>query len=124
MLISASVGQRSATGPRQVNRKAQRLAERIGAHCNLVLGTSSLRLPAHRCLVSKGRLDNKQEVCPATTTFRRTVGKAPEKRRPRQGVSTGPPTKAPSRNHVWSWDFFHDRTDHGGPLKMVTLIDE
>ena len=81
-------GQRSATGPRQVNRKAQRLAERSaigGAHCNLVLGTSSLRLPAHRCLVGKRRMDNKQEVCPGGTTFRRTAGKAPEKCRPAKG---------------------------------------
>ena len=23
-----------------------------------------------------------------------------------------------------SWDFVHDRTDNGGPLKMMTLIDE
>ena len=50
--------------------------------------------------------------------------KPPKKRRPRQGISTGPPTKATGRNHVWSWDFVHDRTDNGGPLKMMTLIDE
>ena len=50
--------------------------------------------------------------------------KPPKKRRPRQGISTGSPTKANSRNHVWSWDFVHDRTDNGGPLKMMTLIDE
>ncbi len=50
--------------------------------------------------------------------------KRTKKRRPRQGVSTGLPTKAKGRNHVWSWDFVHDRTDNGGPLKMMTLIDE
>ena len=50
--------------------------------------------------------------------------KPPKKRRHRQGISTGPPTKATGRNHVWSWDFVHDRTDNGGPLKMMTLIDE
>ena len=49
--------------------------------------------------------------------------KPPKKRRHRQGISTGPPTKATGRNHVWSWDFVHDRTDNGGPLKMMTLID-
>jgi transposase InsO family protein len=27
-------------------------------------------------------------------------------------------------NEVWSWDFVHDRTDNGVPLKMLTLIDE
>ena len=50
--------------------------------------------------------------------------KPPKKRRPRQGISTGLPTKASRRNHVWSWDFVHDRTDNGGMLKMMTLIDE
>ena len=50
--------------------------------------------------------------------------KRTKKRRPRQGVSTGLLTKAKGRNHVWSWDFVHDRTDNGGPLKMMTLIDE
>ncbi len=26
--------------------------------------------------------------------------------------------------NVWSLDYVHDRTDNGGPLKMMTLIDE
>ena len=46
------------------------------ADCNPVLGTSPLRLPAHPCLACKGRLDNKQEVCSGSTTFRRAGGKA------------------------------------------------
>ena len=50
------------------------------ADCNLVLGTSPLRLPAHWCLVRKGRLDDKQEVCPGDTTFRRASGKATVKK--------------------------------------------
>ena len=50
--------------------------------------------------------------------------KPSKKRRHRQGISTGLPTKATRRNHVWSWDFVHDRTDHSGMLKMMTLIDE
>ena len=27
-------------------------------------------------------------------------------------------------NEVWSWDFVHDRTDNGMPLKILTLITE
>ena len=50
--------------------------------------------------------------------------KRTKKGSPRQGVSRGLPTKAKERNHVWSWDFVHDRTDNGGPLKMMTLIYE
>ena len=43
---------------------------------------------------------------------------------PRQGVSTGLPTQATHRNHVWSWDFIFDRTDKGSTLKMLTMLDE
>ena len=46
------------------------------------------------------------------------------KRMPRQGVSTGLPTQATHRNHVWSWDFIFDRTDKGRTLKMLTMVDE
>jgi transposase InsO family protein len=28
------------------------------------------------------------------------------------------------RDHVWSYDFVHDRTHNGRPLKILTLIDE
>ena len=43
---------------------------------------------------------------------------------PRQGVSTGLPTQATHRNHVWTWDFIFDRTDKGSMLKMLTMLDE
>jgi len=46
------------------------------------------------------------------------------KKIPRQGVSTGLPTQACYQNHVWSWDFLFDRTENGGTLKMMTLLDE
>ncbi len=42
----------------------------------------------------------------------------------RQGVSTGLPTQATHRNHVWTWDFIFDRTDKGSTLKMLTMRDE
>jgi transposase InsO family protein len=59
--------------------------------------------------------------------LRRLVGlkvKPPRQRRRRQGVSTGWVQRATHRHQVWSWDFIHDRTDNGGTLKMLTLIDE
>ena len=43
---------------------------------------------------------------------------------PRQVVSTGLPTQATHRNHVWTWDFIFDRTDKGSTLKMLTMLDE
>ena len=41
-----------------------------------------------------------------------------------QGVSTGLPTKATHRGHVWTWDFVSDATVRGGALKMLTILDE
>jgi transposase InsO family protein len=45
-------------------------------------------------------------------------------RRRRRGVSTGLPTRAEHRNHVWTWDFVHDTTVRGGKLRMLNVIDE
>ena len=42
----------------------------------------------------------------------------------RQGLSTGLPTKAMHRGHVWTWDFISDATVRGGSLKMLTILDE
>ena len=41
-----------------------------------------------------------------------------------RGLSTGLPTKANHRGHVWTWDFISDATMRGGPLKMLTILDE
>lgn len=49
----------------------------------------------------------------------------PSKRRiARRGVSTGWPTTATHRNHVWTWDFIADATVRGGALRMLTILDE
>jgi putative transposase len=42
----------------------------------------------------------------------------------RRGVSTGLPTRAAHRNHVWTWDFVADATVRGGALRMLTILDE
>ena len=49
-------------------------------------------------------------------------GRGPRRRR--RGASTAQPTRAGELNEVWSWDFIHDRTDNGAPLKILTIIDE
>ena len=49
----------------------------------------------------------------------------PTKRRiVRRGFSTGLPTKANYRGHVWTWDFISDATLRGGVLRMLTILDE
>src|SRR5271154_2893037 len=42
----------------------------------------------------------------------------------RRGVSTGLPTQATHRGHVWTWDFIADATVRGGTLRMLTILDE
>ena len=42
----------------------------------------------------------------------------------RRGRSTGLPTKATHRGHVWTWDFIADATVRGGALRMLTVLDE
>ena len=47
------------------------------------------------------------------------------KRPRRRGKSTGTiPTKAQRVNHVWTWDFISDRTDNGGKLRILSVLDE
>ena len=42
----------------------------------------------------------------------------------RRGLSTGLPTKATRRGHVWTWDFVSDATVRGGAFRMLTILDE
>jgi putative transposase len=46
------------------------------------------------------------------------------RRQTRRGISTGLPTKATQRGHVWTWDFMTDATVRGGALRMLTILDE
>lgn len=46
------------------------------------------------------------------------------KKQPRKGMSTGLPTRATHRGHVWTWDFIADATVRGGALRMLTILDE
>ena len=42
----------------------------------------------------------------------------------RRGHSTGLPTKATHRGHVWTWDFIADATVRGGARRMLTVLAE
>ena len=59
--------------------------------------------------------------------LRRAEGlRVPETRKKtvRRGISTGLPTKASRRGHVWTWDFIADFTQRGGSVKILTILDE
>ncbi|MEM9913994.1 MAG: IS3 family transposase [Planctomycetota bacterium] len=65
--------------------------------------------------------------CRRVQRLRRELGLMVPRKKPkvrRCGVSTGLPTKATHRNHVWTWDFVHDTTVRGGKLRMLNVIDE
>jgi len=54
--------------------------------------------------------------------------KVPRKQRKKRrlGSSANSCVRRPAayKDHVWAWDFLHDRTAEGGPLKWFTLVDE
>jgi putative transposase len=54
--------------------------------------------------------------------------KVPKKQRKKRrlGSSANSCVRRPAehKGHVWAWDFLHDRTRDGGPLKWFTLVDE
>ncbi len=54
--------------------------------------------------------------------------KVPQKQRKKRRLSTsanGCVRKRAERvNHVWAWDFIHDRTTDGKPLKWLSIVDE
>jgi putative transposase len=60
--------------------------------------------------------------------WRRQGLKVPRKRRKKRrlGSSANGCARRPAehKDHVWAWDFLHDRTAGGGPLKWFTLVDE
>jgi putative transposase len=53
--------------------------------------------------------------------------KVPQKRRKRRQAGPGAGCgrqRAERIDHVWAWDFIHDRTVDGRPLKWLSIIDE
>ena len=60
--------------------------------------------------------------------WRRQGLKVPRKQRKKRrlGTSANSCVRRPAehKDHVWAWDFLHDRTTDGGPLKWFTLVDE
>jgi putative transposase len=54
--------------------------------------------------------------------------KVPRKQRKKRRLGTSANgcarRRAEYKDHVWAWDFLHDRTSGGGPLKWLTVVDE
>ncbi len=60
--------------------------------------------------------------------WRREGLKVPRKARKRRCLGSGANgcarLRPAQKDHVWAWDFIHDRTTSGGPLKWLTIVDE
>lgn len=60
--------------------------------------------------------------------WRREGLKVPRKQRKKRrlGSSVNSCVRRPAehKNHVWAWDFLHDRTSDGRSLKWLTVVDE
>jgi putative transposase len=60
--------------------------------------------------------------------WRKESFKVPQKQRKRRslGMSANSTVrfKALHKNHVWCWDFIHDRDERGRPLKWLSIVDE
>ena len=54
----------------------------------------------------------------------RVPRKQRKKRRLGRGANSCVRRPAEHKDHVWAWDFLHDRTSDGRPLKWFTLVDE
>jgi putative transposase len=50
--------------------------------------------------------------------------KVSKKTRLGSGANACARRKAEGKDHMWAWDFIHDRTTRGGALKWLTVVDE
>lgn len=80
---------------------------------------------AWACLRREGWHINRKRVYRLWRREGLKVARKQHKKR-RLGVSKNScARKKPERkDHIWAWDFIHDRTASGGPLKWLTIIDE
>jgi transposase InsO family protein len=56
--------------------------------------------------------------------WRQQALRVPRKQRKKRWLGSGVRRPAEHKDHVWAWDFLHDRTSDGRSLKWLTLVDE
>ncbi len=79
----------------------------------------------HRLLVENGwRVNHKRIERLWKREGLRVPRKARKKRRLGHSAHSCAHYRARGPNHVWAWDFIHDRLVGGRPMKWLTLIDE
>lgn len=100
--------------------RTSELAKRIGelAHKHARYGYRRI----HVLLRREGRTVNRKRVQRLWQRARLQVRKQPRKRGGQRAKAT--PVQADYPGHVWSYDFVKDQTQHGGPLRILTVMDE
>ena len=60
--------------------------------------------------------------------WRKEGFRVPQKQRKKRSVGSSANStlrlKAEHKDHVWCWDFIHDRDERGRPLKCLSIVDE
>ena len=107
-------GRRPTTAEQQLRK---RLHELSVAHPRYGYRRMAARLCREGWRVGKRHIQRlrRQEGLRVPPTKRKVI---------RRGISTGLPTRAMHRGHVWTWDFIADATVRGGALRMLTILDE
>lgn len=97
----------------------QRMLELVGQHPRC--GYRKIGILLRR----EGRRINRKRVY---RLWRQQGLKVPRKQRKKRRLGSSingcVRRRAEHRNDVWAWDFIHDRTSDGRPLKWLTLVDE
>ena len=98
------------------------MLELVGEHIPVLAIAASGRCHAPRRLA---HFVNRKRVY---RLWRQQGLKVPRRKKKKRGLGqkqNGCATRRSlARNHVWAWDFIHDRTADGRPLKWVSVVDE
>jgi transposase InsO family protein len=113
--------QRQRPSLREEEERLVRRILRVGA------AASALRLPADLGAAAPGRAEGQPQARLAAVAAA-IAEKVPRKQRKKRQLGSNANNcarrLAEYKGHVWEWDFLHDRTAKGGPLKWFTLVDE
>jgi putative transposase len=131
-MTASGVSERAACRAVGLSRSSQRYqprakGERCGLAAEIVALAQQHRRYGYRRITAllrrRGERVNHKRVWAIWTEERLSL----PRRRPRKrrgGVTGARPTRATHRNHVWTYDFLFDRTEHGQTLKLLTVLDE
>jgi putative transposase len=117
----------------QVNRASFRYSHKEENPANELVRKEILQLARRQRKYGTPRITWRLQKCGYRVNHKRVERlyaveklQIPRKRAKKKYVPTGwcRPHEASRPNEIWAMDFVHDRTKHGGKLKILTVIDE